>query len=268
MSIASSRPHPDIGVELVREWTPRDEPRANFVLIHGIAEHSGRYERTGSILAAAGFHVRSFDLIGHGGSGGPRCDIDDWGRFLRQIERHVVELRQTGRPLVLIGHSMGATLAMGYLIHGLTSPDLMVASVPTLTGGARWQRVVVPVLSRLAPTLPIAQNLKGDRLSRDPKVGEDYFADPLVYTKGTPRFGLALFKAMDEAAEKAATITIPVLALHGGSDTIVPPQSSAFLADLPGFERRLYPGLRHEILNEPEGPEVIADIIDWVNARI
>lgn len=268
-STATARIDSEIGVELVREWgVETGEPRANLVLVHGVAEHSGRYERTGSLLATAGIRVRSFDLIGHGGSGGRRCDIDDWSRFYDQLERHVTELGQTTLPLVLMGHSMGATLAMGYLIAGRTPPDLLVASVPALTGGALWQRAVAPLLAKLAPILPLPQSLKGEQLSRDPSVGKGYFSDPLVYRKGTPRLGVALFNAMDQVVEKAASIDVPTLVLHGGMDTIVPPQSTAFLGDLPGIERRLYPGLRHEILNEPEGPEIVAEIVDWINARI
>ena len=79
-SVAPPVPHDDIGTELVREWVPDSEPRATLVLVHGIAEHSGRYERTGGLLADAGFHVRAFDVIGHGASGGARVDIDDWSQ--------------------------------------------------------------------------------------------------------------------------------------------------------------------------------------------
>jgi alpha-beta hydrolase superfamily lysophospholipase len=73
---------------------------------------------------------------------------------------------------------------------------------------------------------------------------------------------------MAEVAERASAIRIPTLVLHGGADTIVPPQSTAALGELPGFERRLYPQLRHEILNEPEGPQIVAEIIDWVDQRV
>jgi alpha-beta hydrolase superfamily lysophospholipase len=110
--------------------------------------------------------------------------------------------------------------------------------------------------------------LKGEQLSRDPAVGEAYFSDPLMYRKTTPRLGAALFRSMDELKESAAELDIPTLVLHGTADTIVPPQSTAILGDLACVERRLLPGLRHEILNEPEGPELVQDIIDWIDARI
>ncbi|TDI37497.1 MAG: alpha/beta hydrolase [Acidobacteria bacterium] len=267
-SVATPVAHKAIGTELVRDWTPSSEPKATVVVVHGLAEHSGRYERTGSLLSDAGFHVRSFDLIGAGASGGDRWDIDDWNRYHDQIQTHVEWAKEQGRPVVLMGHSMGGNLVLGYAISDRPPPDLLVASAPALGGGAAWQRAIAPVVAKLVPTLSISNGLKGEQLSRDPAVAEAYFADPLVHPKSTTRLGAALFAAMDDVASNCDRLDLPTLVLHGGLDTIVPPQSSAFLESLPGVDRRLYPSLRHEILNEPEGPEVVSDIIDWVDARI
>jgi len=258
----------DMGMELVREWVPQGTPRAHIVLVHGLAEHSGRYERTGSILADLGFMVRSFDLSGFGGSGGRRGDIEEWGRYHDQIGRHVAWAREQGGPVVLLGHSMGGNLALGYTLSGRPPPDLLVLSAPALGGGAGWQKAVARVAAKLTPTLPIPQAIKGEQLSRDPAVGEAYFADPLVYDKATPRLGLALFESMEELTANASKLDVPTLVLHGAADTIVPPGSTAILADVPGVERRLVPNLRHEILNEPEGPELVQEIADWINDRI
>jgi alpha-beta hydrolase superfamily lysophospholipase len=267
-STATAHPNPDFGTELVRDWVPPGEPRATFVLVHGLAEHSGRYERTGSLLAQAGFRVRGFDLIGAGASGGRRWDIDEWSRYHDQMEGHVAFARELGSPVVLMGHSMGGNLILGYLIAERLPPDLAVVSAPALGGGAAWQRSMAPVLAKIAPTVAIPNSLKGEQLSRDPAVGEAYFSDPLVFTSSTPRFGAQLFAAIDEVRENVGKIDVKTLVLHGGNDTIVPPQSTASLADLSGFERRLYPGLRHEILNEPEGPEIVAEIVAWVEERL
>lgn len=267
-SIARPVGHGLVGTELVRDWAPEGDPRATIVLVHGIAEHSGRYERTGSLLSDAGFHVRSFDLIGHGATGGHRVDIEDWDHFHTQLQDHMEWAREEGRPLVLFGHSMGGNLVLEYAMSKSPSPDLIVASAPALGGGAGWQRALAPIMARLAPTLATPLMLKGDQLSRDPDVGEAYFSDPLVATKASNRLGAALFQAMDNVRTRAHEITILTLVLHGGADTIVPPQSTAPLGELPAFERRVYPKLRHEILNEPEGPEVVQDIIDWIDEHL
>lgn len=267
-SISTPTPHPDIGIELVRDWAPTGDHRATVVLVHGLAEHSGRYERTGSLLAEAGFHVRGFDLIGAGASGGARWDIDDWTRFHAQIQSHIEWARAQGKPVVLLGHSLGGNLVVGYVLSDRPQPDLLVCSAPAFGGGAGWQRALAPISARLIPKLAVPSALKGEQLSRDPAVGEAYFADPLVHTSATSRLGAALFKAMGEITEGASNISIPTLVLHGGSDTIVPPQSTAFLADLPGIERRLYPELRHELFNEPEGPELVAEVVEWIKDKL
>jgi alpha-beta hydrolase superfamily lysophospholipase len=267
-SVATPTAHDDIGTELVRDWVPADDVRASIVLVHGLAEHSGRYERTGSLLSDAGFHVRSFDLIGAGASGGDRWDIDEWSRYHDQIETHIVWARDRGHPVVLMGHSLGGNLALGYAISDRPSPDLLVVSAPALSGGAAWQKAIAPAIARVLPTVLMPNGVKGEHLSRDPAVGEAYFSDPLVHIKSTTRLGAAFFTAMDDVVNGCDNLDMPTLVLHGGKDPSVPPQSTAFLGDISGVERRLYPELRHEILNEPEGPEIVAEIIDWVNERI
>ena len=267
-SVARTENHADIGIEMIREWVPDEEPKAVVVLVHGIAEHSDRYERTGGLLADVGFHVRAFDLIGHGASGGARVDIEDWSRFHDQVEQHMIWARETGLPVILMGHSMGTLISMGYVIDARPPPDLLVLSAPTLGGGAAWQRALAGPVARIVPKLALPQGVKAEQLSRDPEVGVAYFADPLVVTTATARFGAAIFAAIDETKARLAEIKVPMLALHGGSDPLVPPQTSATLGDLANSERRVYPSLRHEILNEPEGPEIVGEIIEWINERI
>lgn len=261
-------PHPVAGTELIREWVPAGEPRAVIVLVHGLAEHCGRYDRTATLLAEAGFHVRSFDLIGAGASGGRRWYIDDWGKYHDQIRSHVEFARDTGRPVVLMGHSLGGNLALGYALSDRPSPDLLVLSAPGIAGGAGWQKSLAPILASLAPTLAIPNALDGDLLSRDPAVAESYFADPLVVTKSTTKFGALLFEQFDVLNEKLVDLDIPTLVFHGGDDKIVPTRATEVLGDLDCVDRKIYPGLRHETLNEPEGPQVVADIVAWINSQL
>lgn len=253
--------------ELVRVWEPGTDARAEMVLVHGLGEHSGRYERTGRILADAGLRITSFDLVGFGASGGVRGDIESWPVYLDQVESHLVELGG-GLPRILMGHSMGGLIALEYALSARPAPDLLILSSPGLSGGKAWQRSVAGVAASLTPKVSVPNGLSGDQLSRDPAVAEAYFSDPLVLTKSTTRLGAELFSAMDRVNANLGALAVPTLVIHGGADTIVPASASAVLAALPTVERRLYPKLRHETMNEPEGPQVVAEIIAWLDRHL
>lgn len=254
--------------ELVRRWEPTGETRAEMVLCHGLAEHSGRYEAVGDRFAAAGIGVTAYDQIGFGASGGKRAWIEDWTDVLGQIQRHVESAIATELPVILLGHSGGGLFALEYTLSERPPPDLLVLSAPGIGGGAGWQRRLAPVLARLAPNLEIPNGLEGSQLSRDPAVGEAYFADPLVYPKTTAKYGDSMFSAMDRVRSAIDSLAVPTFVVHGASDTIVPPRASASLGDLDVVERKLYPALRHEVFNEPEGMDVVDDVIAWIDEKL
>ncbi len=264
-SVGTIRRLSDGTPELVRRWVPTSERWASVVLVHGLGEHSGRYERTGGLLAEAGLEVESFDLVGFGGTGGRRGDVESWDIYLRQVRDHVTAVEP---PVVLAGHSMGGLIALDYLLSGNPSPDLAVLSAPGLGGGKAWQRRVAPLLAKLAPTAMIPTKIEGSQLSRDPAVGEAYFADPLVLTRVSARLGAELFAAIDRVLSALSRLDVPTLVLHGGADTLVPPQASLPLAGLPTVDRRVYPKLRHELFNEPEGPQVVGEVVAWIGERL
>lgn len=267
--ITRTEEHPEYGHQVIRSWHPAGSPTARILLVHGIAEYSGRYEIVGELLARAGFEVHCPDLFGFGESGGRRADIGDWADYLDQVQGHLETMQaDTGTAVVLLGHSMGGLIALGYLLSDRPQPDFAVLSAPAISGGAAWQKALAGPLARIAPLLPVPNNLDGSRLSRDPEVAELYFADPLVITSTTTRLGNHMFKAQDAARSSLENLAVPTLVVQGGADRIVPPASTAVLGDLPGVERRLYPKLRHEIFNEPEGPEVVADIVAWLGERL
>jgi acylglycerol lipase len=253
----------------VRHWAPAGDPWARVLILHGIGEHSGRYQRTGSLLAEAGLDVEAFDLRGHGLSGGRRVYVRSWDDFLDDVEIRLGGLRRQGGPVVLFGHSMGALIALTYTCSGRPAPDLLVLSAPPLSAGVpAWQRAMAPILSRVAPTVVLSNPISGDQLARDPAVGIAYFDDPLVQPRSTARLGAQLFAAMKRARAQLARVKVPTLVIHGGADTLVPTAVSEPLGNVPGVERRVLPLLRHETLNEPEGPEIVAQIVAWLRAGV
>jgi len=250
----------------LRHWATSGKPWATVLLVHGIGEHSGRYERTGRLMAEAGIDVHAFDIRGHGLSGGRRVYVRVWDDYLDDLAVRVAAVREPGVPLVLFGHSMGALIALTYACSDRPAPDLLVLSaVPLDARVPGWQRALAPILSRLAPTAILANPITGEQLSRDPAVGKAYFADPLVQPRSTTRLGAELLKAMKRGREGLDRLRIPALVIHGGGDTLVPTRVSEPLAAVAGVERRVLPDL--ETLNEPEGPEVVAAIVDWLRGR-
>jgi alpha-beta hydrolase superfamily lysophospholipase len=253
----------------VREWRSVGKPWAQVLIVHGIGEHSGRYERTGRLLAEAGLNVQAFDLRGHGLSGGRRMYVRRWDDFLDDVELRVAALREPGLPTVLFGHSLGALVALDYACSDRPAPDLLVLSAPPLDARVPgWQRVLAPLLGTVAPTLVLANPISGDQLARDPAVGVAYFADPLVQPRSTARLGAQFLSAMRHTRSRLGRLCVPTLVIHGGADTLVPTAVSEPLAALPGVERRVLPGLRHETLNEPEGPQAVAGIVEWLRAHV
>jgi alpha-beta hydrolase superfamily lysophospholipase len=255
----------------IRHWpVATGDPWASMLLVHGLAEHSGRYEHVGAQLAAAGIDTYAFDLRGFGGSGGPRASVERWSQLHDDLEERLVAVRSIApsRPLVLYGHSLGGLIALGYVLDGRAQPDLLVLSAPAIGATVpTWQRALVSSLRRVAPGMQLSNRLKGEVLSRDPAVAVMYFTDPLNQHRSTVRFAHAAFAEQRRVAAALDRLSIQSLVIHGGADRLVPTASSAVLEGRPGVTRRVYPTLRHESHNEPEGPQVVSDIIGWVRER-
>ncbi|HEX5824625.1 MAG TPA: alpha/beta hydrolase [Candidatus Limnocylindrales bacterium] len=258
---------------LVRHWSATGEPWASILIVHGIAEHSGRYEHVGAWLGAAGLDVHAYDQRGFGASSGRRAWVDRWSRNLDDLEDRLAVLRvmARGRPVVVYGHSLGGLIVLGYAVADPPRPlpHALVLSAPavdsTIPG---WKRLMARVLGSVAPTMTIPNDFDGELLSRDPAVGERYLADERNQHKTTTRFGAEALAEQARVRNALARLSVPTLVIHGEADRLVPTASSAPLAAVAGVTRRTYPNLRHETHNEPEGAEVIADVVDWLRATV
>lgn len=260
------------GVQLAtREWLPDGKPVAAILIVHGLAEHSGRWAHVADQLAERGFAVHAYDHRGHGESGGVKGHVDTWDEFLDDIEDRLSAVKfESRKPTVLYGHSIGGLMALDYcLTRSEVLPDLLVLSGPAIKSTiAKWKQVLAPVIALVAPKLRLPLDLKGEHLSRDPSVAEEYFGDPLVQEHASAKFGAEALKAQSRVGERMDSLSIPTLVIAGGNDQIIPPHSSHGLGEVPGVDRKLYPNLRHELHNEPEGAEVVGDIADWLEARL
>lgn len=252
-----------------RQWVTAGPPRALVLMVHGIAEHSGRYEAVGAQFASAGIGAVGIDQRGHGTTEGPKGHVHTFQGFLDDVEDQLAQMRSVGVPVVLLGHSMGGLVASTYAISDRPAPDLLVLSGPALgTDVPGWQQLAVEKLAQLSPKLFVGPPFDTEVLSRDPKVGEAYSADPLVKPGGSANLLAQLFSTMQTTAAGIDKLSIPTLCLHGGADELVPTQASVILEGVPGVTRRVLPDLRHEIFNEPEGPEVVNSVIAWIDENL
>jgi acylglycerol lipase len=257
-----------------RAWLPARPERA-LLVVHGYAEHSGRYERFGAWFAARGAAVHAYDHPGHGRSAGPRCHLRRFADLLDELDRVLQQVRDLhpGLPLFPVGHSMGG-LAVAALaadrqpeVTGVVTSGAALA----LSGGpSRGRLRAARALRRVAPRFALDSGLDPQGLSRDPDVVRAYREDPLIPRKMTVSLAAELLAAIPRTAASSAEVRVPMLMLHGEADPICPVAGSrAFHAGLraPGSRLRTYPGLRHEIFNEPEQESVFGDLLDWVRER-
>lgn len=247
-------------------WQPEGEARAVVAICHGYAEHGGRYSQVAADLNARGFAVEALDLRGHGRSSGERVTVkayDEWiGDLATFVER--ARGRNPGKKLFLLGHSMGGGVSVSYLLARKPALDGVILSGAGLLG----PRPAPPPegSSQAAP-----QPLPAATISRDPAVVAAYENDPLVYRGPRPAGMAAVSKAAYEMVQRDMhTIAYPLLLLHGTEDLLVAAKGSEILyerAASPDKTLKLYPGLYHEVLNEPERDQVVGDVVEWLEAR-
>ena len=271
MSTISGRAKgPDL---LVRHWPAGDGAWASLLIVHGLGEHSGRYEHVGERLAADGVHAHAYDQRGFGGSGGQRAYVDTWEDIFDDLEERLAAARTVAPdlPTVLYGHSLGGLIALSYVLLDRTKPDLLVLSAPGLQDRLpAWKRRLAGVLDRVAPRLLVNNGIAEDQLAADPRPDFVYTEDPLMEDRSTVRFGALGFANQASARRTLATLDhlpLPTLVIHGADDPIVPITASALLERFPEVRRIVYPGLRHEVHNEAES-RALADIVAWLREQV
>jgi acylglycerol lipase len=259
-----------------RRWQPAEPARAVVVVVHGLAEHGGRYTRVAQHLVRAGYAVLAPDLRGHGRSEGPRARVRSFDQFLDDLELSLGRAREwmPGRQLFLLGHSMGGTTLTLLMLTRQPEVAGLILTGAVLTPGkdvSPATLMLAKLLGRLVPTVPL-QRVNSAAVSRDPAVVAAYDADPLNWHGGT-QAGMAgaFLDAIERSVARLEALNVPLLILHGGADALSDAAGSRALharARSTDKTLRVYDGLYHEILNEPEQNQVLADITAWLDARV
>ncbi|HYH81014.1 MAG TPA: alpha/beta hydrolase [Longimicrobium sp.] len=251
-------------------------PRAAVFLSHGLGEHAGRYAALAKDFAARGISLYALDHRGHGRSGGPRAYTSRFEHFVADLEdfRRRVAREAEGLPLFLYGHSLGGLIALRWLqTHADVRLAGAVLSAPLLAvkvQAPRWKLALAAPLSRIAPALPMKNEIDPAELTHDPAYVRAYREDPLVTNRITPRLFTEMIGAMAKAEVEGERISVPLLFVVPGEDTIVQEEATLrFAAGLRGdVTVRRYPGFRHESHNEVERDRPLGDVFAWMEARI
>ncbi len=257
-------------------WLPDEAPRAVILIVHGLAEHSGRYGNVVDHFVPRGYALFGFDLPGHGKSFGRRVHVHRFKDYTDTVDRCLSMVRTSfpDIPLFLIGHSMGGLIAATYLLEHQDRPAAAVLSAPSVKAHDNLSPLTVAlgkVLSFLMPGAGILQ-LEAEGVSRDTNVVQAYEKDPLVYRgKVTARLAAELLAAMRRLSAEASRITLPLLLLQGSADRLVDPEGARRLYDKVSSSDKkilIYEGLYHEVFNEPEHARVLQDVDDWLELHL
>ncbi|MGA0238349.1 MAG: alpha/beta fold hydrolase [Acidimicrobiales bacterium] len=254
-------------IQLRRRWSPSGPATATALLVHGMGEHSGRYEHVGTRLAERGIDTVAIDNRGYGQSGGKRAYVADWEHFHNDIEDQLAEIGSLGLPTVLIGHSLGGLMAVGYCGSSRPQPDALIVSGPALAaeldGRAKTLVALGPAIRRFAPGYEHRDAWDATVYAEDVSVGERFMEDPLRVDFVTISLALESIDAIRRARASVGDIDIPVLCVHGAKDKLVPVRASEILSTVPGARRIVYDHLGHEVFNEPEGLDIVDTCAEW-----
>ncbi len=257
-------------------WLPDDEPKAILLVVHGLAEHSGRYSNLVNYFVPRGYGVYGYDQRGHGKSDGLRGYVDRFSYFVDDFDifLRLVRSRHHDAKIFLVGHSIGGTIATAYTILHEDSFDGLIltgATLSTPSDVAVGTIFAARILSFILPKVGLYV-IDAEGISQDKRVINAYVHDPLVYRgKIRARLGVELIKTMGTVKRRISEIHLPILVMHGAADRLSDPEGSKMLyqgASSADKTLKVYEGYYHEILNEPGREQVLADVEVWLKTHV
>jgi lysophospholipase len=248
-----------------------------LAVLHGYGDHAGRFVHFMQWMADRGVACHAIDFRGHGRSTGRPMYIERWEEYLEDLTAFLateeLATTPTAPPLFVLGHSHGGLVAVAAAMEQRLHCRGLILSAPYLDlkmPVPLHKRIVGVIGSWLFPSLPVRSGVGDEPLSRDPEMNADTKADPLCLGIATPRWFTSATAAQADVRARAAQLTLPLLMLVAGDDTIANPQASVEFFDHCGSTDKTmkrYDDFRHEILRELGRERAFEDILAWLQPR-
>jgi alpha-beta hydrolase superfamily lysophospholipase len=258
----------------VRSWQPEGKPRAVVVINHGFKSHSGYYEWTAEQLTQNRLAVYALDMRGHGRSEGEPLFVNEMADYVDDLAKVIAfaKQREGALPTFVLGHSAGGVVASMYMLdHQSEVTGFICESFAHEVPAPDFALAILKGIGNIAPHAHVLK-LKDEDFSRDPKAVERMGSDPLVSKQGYEAQTIAELVRADERLKKEfSRITLPLLILHGTADRAAKPHGSQVFHERASSEDKtlkLYDGHFHDLLNDLGKESVMADITEWILARV
>jgi alpha-beta hydrolase superfamily lysophospholipase len=256
-------------------WLTDKDPKGIICLVHGLGEHSGRYTYWASLLNRADYSVLTYDLRGHGRSGGQRGHVSSYSEYLNDTDLLLKEARQRfpESPCFLYGHSLGGIIVAYYVLQRKPKVNGVIITALPHKSSLQEQKgkiAVVKILGSIAPKMPISTGLVPTTISKDPEVVSQYINDPLVHHQSSVGWGTSTLESIAWTLQHANEWTLPVLFMHGELDKLGYAEGSReFAGKIKGdCTLKIWPNLFHEVHNEPEKEQVFMFLRQWLDKHI
>jgi alpha-beta hydrolase superfamily lysophospholipase len=259
-----------------QSWLPEGDPKAALLLVHGLGEHGGRYVNLVNHFVPLGYAVYALDHIGHGHSDGTRLFLESFADFTNPLKLYfdMVTKWQPGKPVFLVGHSMGGLISSVYLLEHQDELAGAIISAPAIKVSDSISPATIlagRVFSAIAPKLGIMA-LDATAICSDPAVVDAYLKDPLVCNgKITARLAAEMLGAMQRVTREVSQIHLPLLVIQGSADRLVDPKGSQMLygqSSSSDKTLKVYDGFYHEVFNEPGRAQVLGDVQAWLEKQL